>query len=237
MNNVDEKQTGMTSGRNWGAFPAHENAMEWSVDPEGGLVQGPLDLEFLRGKRVHLALEPGQMALLVGENQLQAVYLDGGHQLDIGQGAKQIPTSSSLIFLASSRPIQLRWTKLDPVTWNNQHGLETIGHCSLFIDAPTRFYRSFLEKTTCWDEQSIHQEIDAAARNALKTILEASFPGGQASEAEIQSRLTNLNPEEVAEGLAEHGLACSQVAVYTAVPPVENNPAERTGQFSGLVHN
>ena len=45
---------------------------------------------FLRGKRVLLSLEPGQMALLVGDNRLQAIYLDGGHQLEIGNAANQM---------------------------------------------------------------------------------------------------------------------------------------------------
>ncbi|MBU8870383.1 MAG: hypothetical protein KOO60_05885 [Gemmatimonadales bacterium] len=237
MNRADEDRTGLTSGRKWGAFPAQDNGMEWSVDPESGLVQGPLDLEFLRGKRIRLSLEPGQFALLVDDNSLQAVYLEGSHQLEIGNSRKQISTSSSLIFLAANQTIKLRWTKLDPVNWKNQHCLDTIGHCSLQIDAPARFYRSFLDKTTCWDEQSINQSIDAATRGALSTALESSFPDGQASEVEIQSRLMHAGVEEITERLSGHGLKCSQLAVYTAAPPIEHNPSERTGQFSGLVHN
>ena len=54
--------------------------MDWSVDQELGLIQGPLDLEFMRGKRMLLALEQGQYALLVGDNSLKAVYLEGGKQ-------------------------------------------------------------------------------------------------------------------------------------------------------------
>ena len=237
MNRQDDTHEGLTSSRNWGAFPAQDNAMEWSIDGESGLVQGPLDLEFLRGKRLLLSLEPGQFALLVEGNTLQAVYLDGGHQLEIGTGRNQVPTSSSLIFLAADQTIQLRWTKLDTVNWSNQHGLEIIGHCSLHLEAPARFYRSFLEKTTCWDEQSIHQAIDSVSRATLEAILESSFPDGQASEVEIQSRLMHLAAEEMDESLGGYGLTCSQVAVYTAVPPLEHNPGERAGQISGLVHN
>ena len=176
MSKANETREGLTSGRKWGAFPAEDNMMEWSIERDGELVQGPLDLEFLRGKRILLTLEPNQFALLVSDNKLQAVYLEGGHQMEIGNGRNQIPTSSSLVFLAANQTIQQRWTKLNPVKWNNQHGLESIGHCTLHIDAPARFYRSFLEKTTCWDEQSINQAIAEVNREALATILESSFP-------------------------------------------------------------
>ena len=82
MNSPDETRTGLTSGRKWGAFPAQDNAMEWSIDGESGLVQGPLDLEFLRGKSILLSLERRQFALLVDDNSLQAVYLEGAHYLE-----------------------------------------------------------------------------------------------------------------------------------------------------------
>jgi hypothetical protein len=205
--------------------------MQWSVDRESGLVQGPLDLGFLNDQRILLSLEPGQLALLVGENRLQAVYLDGGHQIQVGNNPNQVPTTSSLIFLAADQPIQFRWTKLDPVHWNNRHDIEAIGHCSLHIDAPTRFYGAFLEDTTCWDEQSINRAIDAATREALRSILEPSCPESSLSEAEVQSRLMELSVEELSEGLASYGLACSQLALYTATPPAETYSREKAGQL------
>ncbi len=237
VNRVNGTQAGLTSGRRWGAYPAQDNGMEWSVDPGSGLVQGPLDLEFLRGKRILLTLEPTQFALLLSENSLQAVYLEGVHQLEIGNGHNQIPTNSSLIFLAADQEIQLRWTKLDPLSWENPYQFGMIGHCSLTIDGPARFYRSFLEKTTCWDEQSLNQAIDTITREAISTSLESSFPNGATSEVEIQSKLMHLNVDEVSDGISDFGLRCSQVAVYTAAPPVEHNSSERAGQLSGLVHN
>lgn len=237
MTRSNNDQTGLDSGRNWGSVPAEEGSMEWSVDREGGLVQGPLDLGFLRGKRILLSLEPGQLALLVGENRLQAVYLDGGHQLQVGNNPNQIPTTSSLIFLAADQPIQLRWTKLDPVTWSGDLRVAAIGHCELQIEAPSLFYAAFLKDTTCWDEQTISRAIDSATREALRSILEPSTPGRSLSEAELQSRLMDLSAEELGESLTGIGLCCTQVALYTATPPAETHSAEKAGQLCGLDHN
>ena len=78
-------------------------------------VQGPLDLEFLRGRKMSLTLEPGQMALLIQEGGLKAVYLDGAHYLDVGHGPHQVPADSSLLFLAAERHINLNWSRQEPL--------------------------------------------------------------------------------------------------------------------------
>ena len=77
MSGQHNETSGLNHGRNWTTLPDDESVVDWSVRPDQGLVQGPLDLEFLRGRKVALSLEPGQVALLVCDDCLQAVYLDG----------------------------------------------------------------------------------------------------------------------------------------------------------------
>lgn len=238
MNNTNRSiASGLSSNRDWSAVPAHDGGSVWSVDRAGGLVQGPLDLGFLRGQRLLLSLDPGQMALLLNDNRLQAVYLDGGHPLHIGGGANQVPTSASIVFLASDQFSGLRWTKLDPVRWSNRGGLEIIGHCSLLIDGPKRFYERFLKSTTAWDDQSLIAAIDTETRSALAAWMDSAFPGGEASEAEIQACLTGLSTDELSEELVSCGLCCSGISVYTATPPAETASDHRAGQNTGLIHN
>ena len=234
MKRTTPEQPGLGSGRQWGAIADEENILEWTVDRQNGLVQGPLDLGFLRGRRVLVALEPGQMALLVADNRLQAVYLDGGHILEIGNGKRQVPTTSCLVFLAADQELRLRWTKLDPVQGKGLPATGAIGHCSLAVDGPASFYDTFLAGTTAWDEQSLLRAVDAAARRALEEMLEGC---AGLSESELQTRLTELDAEQLSEFLAEYGLRCNQIAVYTATPPTELDEGARAGQFGPLVHN
>lgn len=234
MTHLHTQQPGLGSGRNWGAVDAEDNFREWAMDPNGGMVQGPVDLDFARGRRLKLTLEPGQCALLVRDNHLQAVYLDGGHILEVGHGERQVPPSSCLVFLAADQALQLRWTKLNPVTGSCLPEPGAIGHCALFVEAPARFYKKFLSRTTAWDEQSLQYAVDQAARRALAEILE---PCAGLGEAELQTRLTGLQPEDLSEGLAEIGLACCRIAVYTATPPSELADSDRAGQSAPLSHN
>ena len=68
---TDDRSPGLSSGRNWSDIPADDTPLTWTLDPEGGLVQGPLDLDFLRGRKLALVLEEGQLALLTRDDAVQ----------------------------------------------------------------------------------------------------------------------------------------------------------------------
>jgi len=184
-------------------------------DPgEQGLIQGPLDLEFLRGRKISVVLEPGQMAMLIQDSELKAVYLDGAHYLDIGHGSHQVPAESSLIFLAANRHINLM-----------------IGGCSLTIDGPARFYRTFLDTPDMPESDFLVCLIDQFVRGVLEEFLGSLFdPAAAPSPAEIQSRLTRLTPKDLADDLAPCGLSCVNLALYTAAPPVDDEFAPQAEQ-------
>jgi hypothetical protein len=223
---------GMGHGRDWNVLPDDECVVDWSVHPDQGLVQGPLDLEFLSGRRVALNLEPGQVALLICDNDLQAVYLDGGHILDIGEGRGQVPCRGNLVFLAVGQGLDVGWSAPQPLQLG-ENGPGLIGHCNLAIDTPGRFYHTFLAGDADWDETFILRLVRQATRAALERVL------GDAGDdaARLQARLANLQAEDLDEELAPLGLACRRASVYTAAPPIEVSSADATGQFPGLGHN
>jgi len=226
-----QQQQGLGNGRNWAAVPGETETYEWSVDPEHGLVQGPLDLEFLRGHRIHLSLAEGQIALLIQGPDLRAVYLDGGHILDIGRGDQQIPPECHLIFVATGRGLDTRWTRNAPLDLGHQ--TDVIGSCALGVTAPTRFYATFLAGNDTWDEAFIARVVHQTVSAAMTEILD----GVADDPVRLQTRLTGLDPSELDDELAPYGLSCYRIALYTSAPPVESDSVETAGQFTPAGHN
>jgi len=234
---------GLQHGRDWESLPADEGPLEWILDHRQGLIQGPLDLEFLRGRRMALVLEPGQMALLLQDKELKAVYLEGAHYLDIGHGTHQVPAGGSLVFLVANGGIHLNWSRQAPVKLGPHLTQALIGGCSLAIDAPARFYHTFLDAETIPEPEFLGRLIDQLVRGILEDILGGLFLGAAVpGPGEIQSRLTRLTPADLDDDLAPCGLTCVNLAVYTAAPPVEDEYVRRTeyetsGQLDGVGHN
>ena len=246
MNSEFITTMGLQNGRDWESLPADEGPLEWTLDHRHGLIQGPLDLEFLRGRKISLVLETGQMAMLIQDDDLKAVYLDGAHYLDIGHGSHQVPAESHLIFLATNRHINLNWSPQAPLRLGPNRDEALIGGCSLTIDGPARFYRTFLNTPDMPDPDFLVHLIDQLVRGVLEEFLGDLFDSAATHEpAEIQSRLTRLVPEELADDLAPCGLACVNLAIYTAAPPVEDEfvpqvaqgPQETSGHLDGVGHN
>ena len=70
-----------------------------------------------------------------------------------------------------------------------------IGGCSLAIEAPARFYRTFLDTPETPDPEFLARLIDQIVRGVLEDFLGDLFDGvDPAAPAEIQSRLTRLTP-------------------------------------------
>jgi hypothetical protein len=218
---------GLGHGRDWALLPDDEAVIDWSVQPEQGLVQGPLDLEFLRGRRVSLTLDTGQVALLVCDNTVQAVYLDGGHVLDIGHGRGQVPCRAAMVFLTIGHGIEIRWTGGSPLMMGAA-GPAVIGHCTLAIAGPGRFHDTFLAGNEQWDEAFILRLVRQATRSALERVLGET----DLDPNILQSRLANLDPADLDEELEPLGLSCRRAALYTSAPPMELAPVEAAGQFS-----
>ncbi|MCB1185213.1 hypothetical protein KDM41_17470 [bacterium] len=223
------------NGRGWGALTADGAPLEWSVDPAKGSIQGPLDLEFLRDKRMTLFLEEGQQALLIQEGRLRAVYLDGLHHLEIGEGRGQIHPASRLLFLAMDEPLQLRWSRANPLRWSRTDGGTLIGSCALRIARPCDFFDTFLLGVETPDPGFVGRLLDQTVRGLFEELLRAMSGDGLDAGA-LQARLTRLTPADLNEDLADFGLACTHLAVYTAQPPAEEIAEAPVVQVSERQH-
>jgi len=223
MNSERSTNPGLSNGRRWAAMPIDGAPIEWSIDPDQGYVQGPLDLEFLRGQKLSLMLTEGQQALLVQDNQLKAVYLDGTHYLDVGKSPHQVDPACQLIFLALSKPLQLHWPRAKALQWGPAPHQTLIGNCNLHIEWPSRFFATFLQGHPDPEPGFTTRLIDQMVRNLFAEHLSTSINGeDELSAIEVQARLTRLSPDDLNEDLSCCGLRCTHLAVYTSAPPVED---------------
>ncbi len=234
---ANDSPTSLTSGRDWSALPLRHEQYEWSMEAEGPLVQGPLDMEFLRGQRMLLTLEEGQYGLLVHDGALKALYLDGCHHLDIGNRPDQVQTDSHLFFLSTSQPVEFRWTSTSEHGFTTSDGTQVIGRCSVRIEKPARFYHRILRNLSDWSPETVNSQLEPLVHQAFNNLLsqvcqlEWDHPGG------LQSALMGLGASQLDEFLSEHGLFCESLAAYTAAPPVENWQNQTTGQSTDLLHS
>jgi hypothetical protein len=227
----DGTSIGIGHGRDWSTASEDAPMLEWTIDPAQGLVQGPLDLEFLRGHRLALNLAPDQVALLVDGRSLQAIFLDGGHILDIGRGDGQVSPDCNLVFVALTRGLDASWTADDPLPLGRTASV--IGSCTVAITRPGRFFDTFLAGLAQWDEGFLRRLVRQTVRAAVAGLLE----GAAEDPVSLQARLTALDPSQLDEELAAFGLSCARVAFYTAAAPVETAPLADSGQLSDLRHN
>ncbi len=237
MSGCNETSSGLTSGRDWGALPLRHEQYEWSMDADGPMVQGPVTMESLLGQRMLLTLEAGQYGLLIRQDALKALYLDGCHHLDIGSRPDQVQTDSQLLLLSTDQSMDFRWTSTSDLGFTTSDGTRVIGRCSVRIEKPARFYQRFLRKLEDWSPQSVRSHLEPLAHQAFNDLLtqicqlEWDNPGG------LQSTLMNLCAGQLDEFLGEHGLFCESLAAYTEAPPVENWQDQPSGQSADMLHN
>jgi hypothetical protein len=213
----------------------------WTLSEEGGPVQGPLDLGFVAGKRLELLLEEGQVALLSREGGLEAVYLSGRHDLSIDVEAGALSPEGSLLFLDTKRPWIFRWRRgtLLSLELEGERAceLEIIGVVVCRIGDPVRFFSAFLAGDVAVEEAALVRLIDTLLRSRLEDHLAATLGEGAADLTRVQSRLTRLDSEDLAEELDAFGLVCDQLSLYTASPPSEEDSRSLAGQMPDALHN
>jgi len=229
--------SGLASGRKWSVAPIKDAPVAWSIEADKGYIQGPLDLEFLRGKKLSLVLTKGQQALLVHNGQLRAVYLDGVHYLEIGTGRRQIDPSCRLIFLAMDKPLRLSWSRSAPLCWGPQAQQTLIGSCDLRIEWPSRFFGTFLQGVPAPDPdftvRLIEQMVRGLFESILQTVAETEAAPG---DTEIQAHLMRLTPQDLNDELNANGLNCTHLAVYTSAPPLEDDQTTEKTIDPAAVH-
>lgn len=224
----------LTSGRNppggrrWSAQSGDELPIAWSIDSADGLLQGPLDLGFLRGRRLSLTLYDGQTALLLGEGRVQALFGRGRHELEIGAGAKGIDPEWRLLFLVPGAGLALRWTAESRLRCGGESGPSLIGTCLLDIADPRTFHDTFLAGAEALDPAFTLVLIDRLVQSVVAARLQPLHSGAAGrSPTELQAQLTGMGPEVLADELAPCGLVCRQLALYTARAPVDQDRSPR----------
>lgn len=245
MSDVMDTPLGLNSGRQWTALPDQDKPLEWCMDASGAFLQGPLDLTCLRGKKVLLNLEEDQLALYTVDQELRAIYLDGGHILDVGNRQGQISPQGRLFFLALNQPLNLRWSHGNPLDLPGFESQHIIGNCQVLVTGPSLFYEHFIKPASLpemQDLQDITDALDNVVSKALAGYLGTPGHVTTIDPASLQSTLMNLQAETFNEDLLYCGLSCSHLALYTAQPPVEawsseSYEQERTGQSPRLAHN
>ena len=88
----------------WELWSDKQVPITWEIDPNDGVIQGPLDLCFLDGRTLHLVLKQGQIALLTSRGEQQAFFPDGAYLLAIGSNVGTTVTTI-LGSLATGNPV------------------------------------------------------------------------------------------------------------------------------------
>jgi len=214
----DEK--GIKPCRTWESQPDTGDRIVWSVDSRDGAIQGPLDFQFLQGKKILLQLGPQQIALLTHAGDLSAVFLEGSHPLSIGNRPEQIPPASELIFLAVDRPLTFTWNQGTPLWISAKDGqmrcFTIHGHCVCQVSRPAQFFAAFLRNGADVGEPFTLRVIDALVRACLEKVVDAALGGQELSHAALASHVESLVPEKLQTPLQELGLLCSELKIRLA---------------------
>ncbi|MFO7654814.1 MAG: hypothetical protein R6X25_13510 [Candidatus Krumholzibacteriia bacterium] len=229
-----------TSPSPWDTVAA-EKTLVWSMTPGGGPLQGPLDLAFVAGRRLHLVLDEDQVALLTRDGGVEAVYLTGRHDLDVPEGTDAVPLHATLVFMDLQRPWLIRWRRGTLLHLQDddggEHVLEVIGMAACLITDPTAFHRCFLAGGGPIRPEVVAGLLETLLRSRLEEHLSDSIGGVTEDLARVQSHLMALGGVDLADDLEPFGLACDQLSLYTASPPSEATGTGATGQFRDPLHN
>lgn len=148
-----------------GASPCPvESPLAWSVDDADGWLQGPLDLAYLGGRRLSLALGAGQSALLVDDVRVIAGYGPGTHELATdGDGPRR------LLFFAAGPGPDLRWTAESPLR-RERGGPDLTGACGLDVADPALFFETFVAGGGVMDAAFVLVLVDRLVQGLLDNL-------------------------------------------------------------------
>ncbi len=217
--------------------------VNWSIDPDQGPLQGPLDLEFFTGKTLCLSLSSNQVALCAREGRLSRLFLGGHHILPVGTGPNQLSPDQRLIFLNLDQPFRFDLTWSDHVVWGQRIRRSLLGTCSLKIKAPQSFYETFLAGNEFLDPAFVQRLIGQVARSSLVEVLAEKVPQPDDLEfQELQDQLLKMKPGVLESRCRPCGLTCDGLSLYT-LPDASyardqgTVPMETAGQSSIIRHN
>jgi hypothetical protein len=203
----------------------------WTVAPEQGVVQGPLDLALFADENLRLILDDGQLALVERAGVLEEILGPGEHDVDSGR-------QGQAFFLQIDRPVTWQWSA-GAVLWVGSRTLRQavpiIGSCAVVVADVASFHGAFLHGAGSQEDGRWQRVLDAAVRSRLESRLSHVADEQTADPATIQTLLARIAAADLSEDLQEYGLACVHLAVYTRQGPlVEMSLA---GHLSGHCDN
>lgn len=202
--------------------------IDWSIDAADGPLQGPLALAFLEGRELALHLASGQSALLLGGGGLRRVLGPGHHRLAVGRRSGEVDPGWRLLFLSLGEGLPARWTAEAPLRCGPGGSLALIGGARLEVVDPTAFHNAFLAGTEAVGAAFVIALADRLLQAAVAAKLAGTEPGAvDWTPAAVQARLTALRAVDLADDLSPCGLACRELAVYTAAAPVDHGQPGR----------
>lgn len=205
----------------WQEFDA-DNLVEWTPSPEGYLAEGPLELTFFEGKTLVVNLDMDQLAFIQNSNTLHKIYMEGTHHLKVGSGSGETPVDSTLVFVRCDVPLTLRWRRQSSLLIDTGlaegHQLPLRGQCTLAITDPTMFYERILVGLEPLDQDRLGNVLDTMVRAQLESRLHNLVERRSLDPVQAQVLLAGLGAADLAEDLAEIGLGCVQLAVFTPTP-------------------
>ena len=164
-------------------LPDNAHPLEWCMNDKGEILQGPLEMTYLGGKKIVLNLAPDQVGLLTAAGKLRTIYLDGGHILDVGTRPGQIHPDWQMVFLAADRPLNLRWTFGNPIALPGPEKRHIIGICDLAITGPADFFDHFLQSLPDLDARVLLDAVERVTRQALIDYLDLACCQGMGGQA------------------------------------------------------
>ena len=204
----------------------------WSVAPEQGVIQGPLDLALFTGEVLRLTLAEGQLGLVERAGELQAVLRPGVHDVPAAL------VRGACIFVQTDQPVAWQWGT-GAVLWVggrvSRQAVPIIGTCAVTVVDVAAFHRAFLHGATTLGDGHWQRVLDVVVRDQLESRLAQATVDGATDPAFVQTLLANMAAADLAGDLEEYGLACSHLAVYTRQAPVVETTL--AGHFRGRRDN
>jgi len=198
----------LREARAWDLQPAAPDRLSWTVDPEAGVVQGPLDFGFLAGRRVELSLDRDQVALFDHGGALQCVMFSGLHVLDLRRPDAPL-RGARLHFLHLERPLVLTWRRTLAVRGGAR---EVTGLCAVRIVEPCAFHAAFLRDGNDAGEDGLRRRL-ATLLPALLAVRLSRCAEDLQDDARLAAAVAALSPDDLDADLAPYGLACDALAV------------------------
>ncbi len=227
-------------GGSWETRPPDHEPVQWELDSDSGVVQGPLDLDFFAGRRLLLRLEPGQVALLIDDGNVRTVYLEGRHTILVGTGAGTVPPGCELVFLAIDRPLSVTWDERQALWLPDGSGravrIPISGGCSCRIADATRFFDAFLRFGDGSGEAFALQIIDCLIRSRIEESTAKRCGADESTPDSPREYIDSLQPADMDPGLDQLGLVCTSLSVHLPDPRSADGRLA-SGQSAGMGFN